>query len=79
MTKQEFFMKLRETLSDELNDRQVNEQVQYYEGYINEQIRLGRSESEVLDELGDPRSIAHNIIDGIEAGGSNAGYSVYEE
>ena len=79
MTKQEFFMKLRETLSDELNDRQVNEQVQYYECYINEQIRLGRSESEVLDELGDPRSIAHNIIDGIEAGGSNAGYSVYEE
>ena len=35
MTKQEFFMKLRETLLDELNDRQVNEQVQYYEGYIN--------------------------------------------
>lgn len=66
MTKQEFLYALEAALSEELNSIQVNEQINYYRQYIEEQAASGRSESEVLDELGDARIIAHNIIDGIE-------------
>ena len=67
MTKQEFLYALRETLANELNASQVEEHVRYYTSYIDDQISLGHTEAEVLAELGDPRSIAHNIIDGVEA------------
>lgn len=69
MTKQEFLTVLQEALSEELNGAQVNEQVNYYRRYIEEQVAGGRTESEVLDELGDARIIAHNVIDGLEAEG----------
>ncbi len=67
MTKYEFLYALRDTLANALEPSQVEEHVQYYTRYIDEQIGLGYSEGQVLSELGDPRSIAHNIIDGIEA------------
>ena len=66
MTKLEFLNALRETLANELNPAQVEEQVQYYTRYIDDQISLGHTEAEVMAELGDARSIAHNIIDGVE-------------
>ena len=66
MTKLEFLNALRETLANELNPAQVEEQVQYYTRYIDDQISLGHTEAEVMSELGDARSIAHNIIDGVE-------------
>lgn len=66
MTKAEFLNELKETLANELNPSEVDENVRYYMNYMEEQMRLGYSEAQVLSELGDPRSIAHNIIDGIE-------------
>ena len=75
MTKYEFLYVLRETLENALTPSQVEEQVQYYSNYIEEQIRMGYTEAQVLAELGDARSIARNIIDGIEASHSNAEYS----
>ena len=66
MTKQDFLAVLQEALSEELNVTQVNEQISYYRQYIDEQVAAGRLESEVLEELGDARIIAHNIIDGVE-------------
>ena len=41
----------------------VNENVAYYENYIDTEIKKGRSEEAVLEELGDPRWIAKTIID----------------
>lgn len=70
MTKQDFLTALQEALYEELNGTQVNEQISYYRQYIDEQVAAGRSESEVLDELGDARIIAHNIIDGVEEEGN---------
>ncbi len=66
MTKQEFLTALQEALSEELNGAQVNEQINYYRQYIEGEVARGRAESEVLEELGDARIIAHNIIDGVE-------------
>lgn len=73
MTRYEFLKDLRETLANVLSPTQVEENVRYYENYISEQIQMGYTETQVLSELGDPRSIAHNIIDGIEEAAERGG------
>lgn len=37
--------------------------MRYYEDYIQSQVRSGRDEQQVLDELGDPRLIARTLLD----------------
>ena len=62
MNKQEFIEQLRRNLSS-INDYTfVNDTISYYENYIESQIRMGKSEEEVMEELGDPVMIAHTII-----------------
>lgn len=63
MTREEFLKKLKEALENDLSGRIVQENVSYYESYIIEEIRKGRAESEVIEELGDPWVIARSIID----------------
>ncbi len=63
MTRFEFTAQLRKALSGRINHAAVNENVTYYENYIDTEIRKGRREQEVLEELGDPRLIAKTIID----------------
>ena len=61
MSKQEFLDGLRRSLSS-INDYTfVNDTISYYEHYIESQIRMGRMETEVMEELGDPRLIAKSI------------------
>lgn len=61
MNKQEFIEQLRRNLSS-INDYAfVNDTISYYENYIESQIRMGKSEEEVMQELGDPRLIAKSI------------------
>ena len=62
MTKREFLEKLRIALNGKVPGNVVTENLQYYEDYINTEIRKGKSEEEVLDSLGDPRLIARTII-----------------
>lgn len=62
MTKQEFLDRLRMALSGRVSPSLVEENVIYYEDYINTQIRLGKSEAVVMETLGDPRLIAKTII-----------------
>lgn len=63
MTKHEFIIKLQEALENDLDVSAVRENVNYYSGYIDDEMRKGRSEEEVLDELGDPWVIAQSVID----------------
>ena len=74
MTKYEFINKLQAALENELNSNKVLENVNYYNDYIDSEIRSGRIESEVIAELGDPWAIAKNIIDMEDSGSSS-----YEE
>ena len=62
INKQQFLDKLRVALSGRVSASLVEENVTYYEEYINTQIRLGRAENMVLSGLGDPRLIAKSII-----------------
>ncbi len=92
MNKLEFIDRLRTALSGKISPNLVQENVNYYEEYINTQIRMGHNEQEVLEALGDPRLIAKTIIetsgqDGAESysanGYQNTGYqntgNVYRE
>lgn len=63
MNKQEFLDRLRTALTGEVSQPLISENVRYYDDYIMTEVRKGRSEDEVLIELGDPRLIAHTIID----------------
>lgn len=71
MTKYEFINKLKAALENDLNSHLVQEHVNYYNEYINTEIRNGRNESDVLAELGDPWAIAKTIIDSEESKSSN--------
>lgn len=76
MTKQDFLEKLRFALSGKVNPEVVTDNINYYEDYINMEIRKGRSEKEVLEALGDPRLIARTIAETnpSQAGGKGGGY-----
>lgn len=78
MNKQEFIDRLRAALNGRVSPNLVTENVNYYEDYINTEIRKGRTEEEVLETLGDPRLIARTIIEtngkGGQSQGQGAGY-----
>ncbi len=62
MNKQEFIERLRTALNGRIPVSEVEETVNYYQDYINMEMRKGRSQDEVLETLGDPRLIARTII-----------------
>ena len=63
MSRREFLEILRGQLSGQMAQGKAAAHVRYYEDYIQSQVRSGRSESDVLAELGDPRLIAKTLID----------------
>ncbi|MBP5292205.1 MAG: DUF1700 domain-containing protein [Lachnospiraceae bacterium] len=73
MDKTEFLRELERSLSGEMPTETVLENLQYYEGYFRSETAKGRSEKEVLDELGDPRLIARSIKDVVTAEEKEAG------
>lgn len=67
MTKAEFLEGLRKALGNDLDRATVQANVSYYEEYISDEVRRGRTEEEVTAELGDPWAIAQTVIDAEEA------------
>ena len=70
MTRSEFLNKLKEALANDLSGPVIQENVNYYSGYIADEVRKGRSEQEVVAELGDPWAIARTIIESLEIQGN---------
>ncbi len=66
MNKEEFIQALRRDLSGDVPQNVLEENVQYYREYIDGEVAKGRSEEEVVGELGTPRLIAKNIEDTTE-------------
>ena len=54
MNRSEFLDKLREALENDLSGPVVRENIEYYDSYIQSEVRNGKTEQEVLDMLGDP-------------------------
>lgn len=63
MTKEEFLENLSLSLNGKVRTAVVTENVNYYEDYINTEMRKGKSEEAVLETLGDPRLIAKTIVE----------------
>lgn len=63
MNSEEFLDKLRRALNSTGSQSLIQENVEYYKNYIAEEIGKGRSEAEVLEELGDPKLLARSIKD----------------
>ena len=61
MSREEFLKILKESLTMSLEKDAINDQLEYYDKYISDEINKGRSEKEVIEELGDPRLIAKTI------------------
>lgn len=81
MNRTEFLETLRSQLAGQMHEGKVAAHVRYYEDYIQSQVRSGRSEQDVLLELGDPRLIARTLLDTDMDNGQMdyAEYSTYSE
>lgn len=81
MNKEEFITKLQHALAGGIAAGQVAEHVRYYREYIDSEISKGRTEAEVLAQLGDPRLLARSIVDANKRAGaaSGPGYEYDEE
>ena len=62
MTKMEFLEGLRKALGNDLDRATVQENVNYYDGYISDEVSKGKTEEEVTAELGDPWVIAQTVM-----------------
>lgn len=63
MNRYEFISTLRTALTGKVPGTTVEDNVQYYEEYIEIQLRQGKDEEAVLEALGDPRLLAKTIIE----------------
>ena len=63
MDRYEFISILRTALTGKVPATTVEDNVRYYEEYIEIQLRQGKSEEEILAALGDPRLLARTIIE----------------
>lgn len=61
MKKREFLNKLRKRL-DILEDREIDDIISEYEGYIEEKVKAGKTEEEAVKELGDIEEIAKEML-----------------
>lgn len=61
MTKEEFLYELKKELSALDSAEATAYNFRYYSDYIDAEIAKGRSEQEVLDELGNPRWLVNSI------------------
>lgn len=75
MNREQFLEILRSQLTGKMYAERVEAHLRYYEDYIQSQVRGGRSEEEVLAELGDPRLIARTLLDT----DTSSGEEIYEE
>ena len=73
MTRKEFLHELQVALQGEIGQAAVNENIKYYDNYIMEESRKGKSEEEVTAQLGNPRLIAKTLIDTSDKVGASQG------
>lgn len=63
MAKKEFLNGLEEAMLEQMDISEAAPHIRYYQDYIENEVRHGRDEEEVISSLQNPRLIAKNIID----------------
>ncbi|MDD7114477.1 MAG: DUF1700 domain-containing protein [Lachnospiraceae bacterium] len=73
---EQFFKELEDALKGEVSEYEYTDSMTYYRDYFREQMSMGKSEDEVIKQLGSPRLIAKSIIDarGSEEESGRSGY-----
>ncbi len=77
MNRFEFLAQLEEQLRGAVSAQEVRESVQYYQSYIEEEMRKGRTEEEIFDDIGSANSVAKAIIEA-KGHGADSG-RIYDE
>lgn len=62
MSKTEYIEIIEKALVGNVSPQELQDIVSYYRDYIDMEIKKGRSEQEVLDQLGNPRHLVKSII-----------------
>lgn len=62
MTKQEFLTDLQKALTNKISAAEVRNHINYYQEYIEMEVRKGEKEEDVIAKLGNPRLIAKSIL-----------------
>ena len=87
MNREEFLAGLKTALNGNIDSALVQENLEYYNQYIMEEMQKGKSEQEVIQMLGEPWILARTIIDACdgtdretvyEAGGNTDSYTKQE-
>ena len=78
MNKNEFLTQLEGQLRGAVTNQELMESVQFYRDYIEEELRKGRGEEEILEDLGSAYSIAKSIIDARGIGRAGEEETVYD-
>lgn len=76
MSKSEFLNILRETLNQEVTPAVIEQNIRYYDQYINSTSKA--EEEQRIKELGDPRLIAKTIIEAEKAAREKNGFHGYQ-
>ena len=76
MDRREFVDILQNQLVGQMHEGKIAAHLRYYEDYIQSQVMRGRSEQDVLAELGDPRLIARTLLD-TDTDSGNISYEEY--
>ena len=79
MTKEQFMMELEQSLQGEVSAYELSDSLTYYRQYFEDEIRNGKSEEDVIREVGSPRLIARSIIDAHGNEGAASGNAGYED
>lgn len=78
MKRREFLSQLKSALENKLSAEEIKKNINYYEDYIEEEVRKGQAEEDVIAALGDPWALAKTILISAEMGGQEY-YSYSEE
>lgn len=79
MDSQMFLESLRRALYGKVSQQALAEHMRYYETYIAQERSAGRSEQEILEELGDPRLLARTLAETSGTNRSRREYTVSED
>lgn len=77
MNCEEFLRQFHDALDGKVSENVIQDNVNYYRSYINSQTAGGKSESDVLGMLGDPRLLAKTIEESSKFASGREGQSGY--
>ena len=78
MSKKEFMDQLREGLDGNVSYEKYCETIEYYESYFRRKLAEGKTEEEIVAELGSGRLIAKTIVDTAGADRTEQSYTYTE-